>query len=399
MLKFTLLLAVITAVAVPNWVTNASADEMKVYYAENKTGQETKRELPTVDIIYFDVGNCIVSVRTVEDLHKDSVLWVTSADKEMTIPELDTYARNVCMGRLSKPPQPNPVLFLPLRYMNEQDFLIVEKEVGETPLQSLEKARSEAGISPNTPLAYAGRLDPMASGKLLILVGDECKKQEKYHNLDKEYEFEVLFGIGSDTGDVLGLIESCDSSKISAERITDVTKKLTGIIELPYPHFSSKTVQGKPLHIWTLEGRINEIEIPTKKSEIYKLALLEVRTLVRTSIYTHVSKKIETIPKVTEASKALGNDFRRPLVRESWKNWLGNQNPKVTLGRGNSHVSDTYQIAKFRCVASSGTYMRTLSEVIAGELGTCGLAYSIHRTKIGKYKKLPLNFGFWWGQF
>jgi len=30
--------------------------------------------------------------------------------------------------------------------------------------------------------------------------------------------------------------------------------------------------------------------------------------------------------------------------------------------------------------------MRTLSEVIAKEIGTCGLAYSIHRTTIGTYK-------------
>jgi tRNA U55 pseudouridine synthase TruB len=40
---------------------------------------------------------------------------------------------------------------------------------------------------------------PMASGKLLVLLGEECKHQENYHSLDKEYEFSVLLGIGSDT--------------------------------------------------------------------------------------------------------------------------------------------------------------------------------------------------------
>ena len=52
----------------------------------------------------------------------------------------------------------------------------------------------------------------MASGKLLILIGDECKNQKKYFGLDKEYEFEVLFGVESDTGDVLGLISKSKGS-------------------------------------------------------------------------------------------------------------------------------------------------------------------------------------------
>ncbi|MFT5036839.1 MAG: tRNA pseudouridine(55) synthase, partial [Candidatus Azotimanducaceae bacterium] len=237
------------------------------------------------------------------------------------------------------------------------------------------------------PLAYAGRLDPMASGKLLVLIGEECKNQKAYHRLDKEYEFEVLLGAQSDTGDVLGLIQTCPQQEQSQHKIQSVAKKLIGDIKLPYPHYSSKTVQGKPLHVWTLEGRLDEIEIPTKQSTIYKLDLLEIKEISSTKVYEHVTQKIETIPKVTEVSKALGNDFRRPQVRESWKAFL------------DSSANETYQIAKFRCVASSGTYMRTLASIIGEELGTCGLAYSIHRTKIGVYQKLPFGYGFWRKKF
>lgn len=264
-------------------------------------------------------------------------------------------------------------------------YISLEKKVGETPLECAEKWRKEQTDEyQSVPLAYAGRLDPMASGRLLILLGEECKVQEKYHNLDKEYEFEVLFGVGSDTGDVLGLLDFCEASEIVEAHIKRNIKKFVGPVELPYPHFSSKTVRGKPLHTWKLEGRIDEIEIPTKKSIVYSLKLNNLRQYSTAEVYAYATEKIETIVKVTAESKAIGNDFRRADVRLSWKKFL-----ETTTSE------QIFFVAKFTCIASSGTYMRTLAEMIAKESGTCGLAYSIHRTKIGMYTKIPLLPGFW----
>lgn len=265
-------------------------------------------------------------------------------------------------------------------------FIVLEKTVGQTPLECAEAWRTT--VSPayhNTPLAYAGRLDPMASGKLLILIGDECKRQDDYFGLDKEYQFEILFGVGSDTADVLGLLSPASKTEttITTAELQSVTQTLTGQIELPYPHFSSKTVAGKPLHTWTLEGRLDEIEIPTKQSSVHSLRLTNVRTVSKQSVFDYATEKIETIPPVTEPKKALGNDFRRPEVRLSWQEFLDTPSTVV------------FQIATFTCIASSGTYMRTLAEVIARECGTTGLAYSIHRTNIGRYWPLPYIGGVW----
>lgn len=71
------------------------------------------------------------------------------------------------------------------------------KEVGETPFAALSKWRKENPKYQDTPACYAGRLDPMAKGKLLILLGNECKKKDHYTGLDKEYEREVLFDVGT----------------------------------------------------------------------------------------------------------------------------------------------------------------------------------------------------------
>ncbi len=228
----------------------------------------------------------------------------------------------------------------------------------------------------------------MAEGKLLVLMGDECKVQEKYHSLDKAYEFQILFGVASDTADVLGRLSWCESKQLSQQMINKVLKKYKGTITLPYPHFSSRPVQGKPLHMWKLEGKIDEIEIPTKTSTVYALTLNDLRTITAQEVYTYAREKIETIPEVTDERKKLGADFRRTDIRADWKNFIEQQDPE-----------SPFFVATLTCICSSGTYMRTLAERIAEELGTCGLAYSIKRTEIGRYTPLPFNLGFWTKKF
>ncbi|MCA9354270.1 MAG: hypothetical protein KC877_01995 [Candidatus Kaiserbacteria bacterium] len=289
-----------------------------------------------------------------------------------------------------------------------QKYIVLEKKVGETPLSCAEKWRATASPAfKDVPLTYAGRLDPMASGKLLVLIGEECKNQEQYHGLDKEYEFSVLLGITSDTHDVLGRLSvtpqktdvpvptevvrlglaarsategGTGTSVFTKENLTMLTRNLVGQISLPYPLFSSKTVKGKPLHTWTLEGRLDEIEIPTNESTIYELELIKIEAKHRTDVAREARDKIDTIPPVTDLRKALGNDFRRVDVRKDWA--------EIASGNfGPAPLPDTYTIAHFRCVASSGTYMRSLAHLIGQKLGACGLAWHIHRTVIGTYNQ------------
>lgn len=256
-------------------------------------------------------------------------------------------------------------------------YIILEKAVGETPLSSAEAYRANHPELDGVPMAYAGRLDPMASGKLLVLLGAECKNQTAYHGLDKEYEFSILFGISSDSLDVLGRLTTAAHIPPAAQLLQDLpaaAAALRGTVTLPYPRFSAKTVQGKPLHTWTMEGRLAEIEIPTKESTVYTLEFLRHETLSRTDVVDQALEKVNSIPPVTELRKALGNDFRRVDVRQDWENI-----------RTNTTLPDTYLLAHFSCAASSGTYMRTLASELAKKLDTSGLAWRIHRTKIGTF--------------
>lgn len=266
-------------------------------------------------------------------------------------------------------------IWVAIRLVKMKKYIVLDKLVGETPLSCVESWRAAHPQYVDVPLAYAGRLDPMASGKLLVLIGDECKKQTTYHGLDKKYEFSVLFGIASDTQDVLGRLQTVATlPELSINKLQETAKKLTGNVTLPYPHFSSKTVQGKPLHTWTLENRLNEIKIPTVASTIYTLECDSLTDIAKQKMVTTALEKIETIPPVTDLRKALGNDFRRVDVRKDWHAIKDNQN-----------LPNTYQIATFSCIATSGTYMRSLAALIAKEQGTIGLAWHINRTDIGTY--------------
>ena len=263
-------------------------------------------------------------------------------------------------------------------------YLKITKQVGETPLQALERARDTYKLPKNLPIAYAGRLDPMASGTLLLLLGDECKKQTLYHGLDKKYSFSVVFGVQSDTQDVLGKVTTTPvPESITKKTIKEVISSCRGYVSLPYPHYSSKTVKGKPLHTWTLEGKIESISIPIKKSIIHSIYTDRIGTISGQELFTHATNSINLLPTVTDPKKALGRDFRRSEILEDWDTFLKSQ--KETA----------FYIADIHCIASSGTYMRSLANHIAEKVGTSGIALSINRTRIGTYKGIYKNLGIW----
>jgi tRNA U55 pseudouridine synthase TruB len=126
-------------------------------------------------------------------------------------------------------------------------MITIYKNLGETPLQALERYRLEEGIAVDVPMTYAGRLDPMAEGDLIILVGEECKGKDRFLPMKKEYEVEFLLGVETDTYDLLGIFQKeSEVSEITIEK---------GKFTQPYPPFSSKTFSGgkaetKEVEIW-----------------------------------------------------------------------------------------------------------------------------------------------------
>jgi len=253
--------------------------------------------------------------------------------------------------------------------------IIIEKLVGETPLMAIGRWKEENPEYRDVPASYAGRLDPMASGKLLVLLGEECKKQKKYTKLDKEYEIEVLLDVGSDSGDALGLVEYAGKTTPvdNFSRLDEILRAEEGSHTHSYPVFSSKTVNGKPLFMYALEGTLGSIEIPKHTEHIYRIKYRSLTSLPASKLSQRVTEFLKNVPKTDEPSKQLGADFRIDAVKSSWE--------KLFRKAGERE----FAVLSLRVTCGSGTYMRSLAQRIGEALGTRALALSINRTKIGRY--------------
>jgi tRNA pseudouridine55 synthase len=244
--------------------------------------------------------------------------------------------------------------------MNSDLVRIVEKEIGQTPLEVLEQVRAQHPEYKNEPMTYAGRLDPMASGKLIILIGEECKNKDQYTGLDKEYDVEILFGIKTDSYDVLGIPRLENPRSINSSHID--WSGYIGKHDQEYPPYSSKTINGKQLHAL---ARANELpqEIPTKNVEIYSIEIISESEI----------KSSDLLKRIISNVTLVKGDFRQKQIIDAWTELL----------QGKSYL---FSVIKIKVKCSSGTYMRSLANKIGQDLGTAALALSITRTKIGNKK-------------
>ena len=245
--------------------------------------------------------------------------------------------------------------------------ILLNKKEGETPLAALMRLRSRDVRYKDVKMAYAGRLDPMASGLLLILLGEEVKKKEKYLKLSKEYEFEMLFGFATDTYDILGKITSSIESLPKESELKNSIKRnllsLKGRQIQKYPLFSSKTVKGKPLFTYAREGR--EVEAPEREIYVKKLKFVSLKEISGKKLLKNIEKRIDKVE----------GDFRQKEILGIWRKGL-------TLS------ARPFYFAKLSIECGSGTYVRGIANELGERMGIPALAYSIKRTRIGKWCKM-----------
>ncbi len=239
--------------------------------------------------------------------------------------------------------------------MKKEKVLKLDKKVGETPLECLERFRQENPEYAKVKMTYAGRLDPLASGVLLVLTGEECKKKEKYLALDKEYKVTILFGLATDSGDVLGLIEEKKEGAIEVlgnykqADFKDLLRKFVKNFKQKYPKFSSPAISAG-----------TEVGLPEKEVEIKDIEFLS---------FGFVSKKYLKDLALENIFSVKGN-FRQNMIWVAWEQ---------TLEKFKDKDLPTLTI-KVTC--TSGTYMRSLAYNIGKELGLPALALNIKRTQI-----------------
>jgi tRNA pseudouridine55 synthase len=245
--------------------------------------------------------------------------------------------------------------------------IVIYKKPGQTPLECVISIKKDHPEWAHLPMTYAGRLDPLAEGVLVILVGDECFKKDEYLALPKEYELSVLFGFATDTYDLMGKVtdEQIPPDDFSAftEDVKEKLKNFIGRINQEYPVYSSRTVDGKPLYKWAREGRIGEIKIPSHDVFIKDIELLDTDSM----------SGFELNKKINEVVSLVKGDFRQEEILSLWNEILKNKQ------------DDNYPTITIKVSCGSGVYVRSIAHELGKALGVPSVAFQIVRKKVGDY--------------
>jgi tRNA pseudouridine55 synthase len=119
---------------------------------------------------------------------------------------------------------------------------------------------------------HAGTLDPMATGVLVVCVGEATKLSALFMGLEKEYEAEVLFGVRTDTldaeGTVVERVEGVVATEAEARRALEGFR---GRIEQVPPMYSALKRGGRPLYELARKGV--DVEREAREVDIYAIGM------------------------------------------------------------------------------------------------------------------------------
>ncbi len=249
-------------------------------------------------------------------------------------------------------------------YVYTRLMLKVYKKVGQTPLDVIDEIRRDNPKLRDEIMSYAGRLDPMAEGEMLILIGEEeNKNRQKYLGFDKEYEADILLGFATDTHDMLGLVIDHKDSAVTVAQQKKIKTVLTGFLKKKtqvYPEFSSKTVQGRPLFEWKKSGQIDQITLPKRKIAIKKVKLIALESISADDLLGYIKSSVLLVR----------GDFRQGEILSEWERLLNNLKEQ------------TFLIARVQFHVSSGTYIRGLAHELGTKLKIPACLYKLKRTRI-----------------
>ncbi|MEQ1561387.1 MAG: hypothetical protein ABL899_01535 [Nitrospira sp.] len=246
----------------------------------------------------------------------------------------------------------------------KKDVHVFYKKLGETPLECILRFKKENPEYEKEAMTYAGRLDPMAEGLMVLLSGEEVNNKDKYTGMDKEYEFDVLWGFNTDTLDLLGGVVDSGQDVVLVEDLDKYLERSKGKFEQVYPVFSSKTVDGIPLWQWAREGKISLIEIPKHTVEIF-----DAKHISRTEMTGE-----DLIKEIERRIKLVSGDFRQDEILKKWQD--------VLEGVGDK----TFVLDSFSIKVSSGFYVRQFVSDMAKAFGVVATTFYIKRTRVGDFE-------------
>ena len=152
-------------------------------------------------------------------------------------------------------------------------FLLVDKASGMTSHDVVARARKKCGTK---RVGHAGTLDPMATGVLVLGVGNATKLLQYVVDGKKCYEATIKLGIATHTDDREGeVLSTADTSGITDAAIRTKLKKFVGTIMQRPSSVSAIKIDGKRAHERVRSGEV--VEIPAREVTIHSIDIAAIR--------------------------------------------------------------------------------------------------------------------------
>lgn len=172
-------------------------------------------------------------------------------------------------------------------------YLLVDKPREWTSFDVVAKVRGilQKSSGHKVKVGHAGTLDPLATGLLIILIGDACKQANLFLKLDKSYVAEITLGKTSNTDDAEGELQPGPSKhEPSEDKVRAVLAEFVGKQQQIPPRFSAIKVAGRRAYKAARAGQEVElsprtIEIYECRQKLYKYPILQIETHVSSGTY------------------------------------------------------------------------------------------------------------------
>lgn len=184
--------------------------------------------------------------------------------------------------------------------MQHNGKILIDKPKGWTSFDIVAKIRSlirkQTGIK-RPKVGHAGTLDPLATGLLIVLVGDYCKRANEFLKLDKTYEVNMKLGANSSTDDAEGIFTEISDNRPTKISVNKVLNSFVGTIQQVPPIFSAIKISGK--RAYTLARAGEQPEMQPRSVTIYSITNIK---------YDY--------PMISFTTKVSSGTYIRSLVRD-----------------------------------------------------------------------------------
>ncbi|QDT28096.1 tRNA pseudouridine(55) synthase TruB [Gimesia panareensis] len=123
-------------------------------------------------------------------------------------------------------------------------------------------------------IGHAGTLDPLATGVLVLCIGQATRLIRFVQDQPKEYIGEFVLGKRSDTDDITGeVVDTPDCPVIEREQLEHYLSNYRGSIEQIPPQYSAVHIDGR--RAYDLARRGESFEIEPRTVDVYELEVSE----------------------------------------------------------------------------------------------------------------------------